>query len=74
MILDLVIEAGNPADSDRLLPMLERHIDIYGQARGKQRRWRLRHAQQAGHGEGGVCDMAFHEKAGLRIEYMVKSK
>ena len=30
MILDLVIEAGNPADSDRLLPMLERHIAIYG--------------------------------------------
>ena len=25
-ILDIVVEAGNPADSDRLLPMLERHI------------------------------------------------
>ena len=25
LILDLVIEAGNPADSERLLPMLERH-------------------------------------------------
>jgi transposase, IS5 family len=32
MILDLVIEAGNPADSDRLRPMLARHIDLYGQA------------------------------------------
>ena len=30
--LDLVIEAGNPADSDRLLPMLERHVALYGQA------------------------------------------
>ena len=30
MILDVVIEAGNPADAERLLPMLERHIDIYG--------------------------------------------
>jgi IS5 family transposase len=30
LILDLVIEAGNPADSDRLLPMLERHIDRFG--------------------------------------------
>ena len=28
LILDLVIEAGNPADSERLLPMLERHISI----------------------------------------------
>ncbi len=26
LILDLVIEAGNPTDSERLLPMLERHI------------------------------------------------
>jgi IS5 family transposase len=32
LILDLVIEAGNPADSERLLPMLERHIAFYGQA------------------------------------------
>lgn len=29
MILDLVIEAGNPADSERLLPTLERHIAFY---------------------------------------------
>ena len=32
LILDLVIEAGNPADSERLLPMLERRIAFYGQA------------------------------------------
>lgn len=32
MILDLVIEASNPADSDRLPQMLERHIGIWGQA------------------------------------------
>ena len=32
LILDLVIEAGNPADSERLLPMLERHIAFYGAA------------------------------------------
>jgi transposase, IS5 family len=31
LILDLVIEAGNPADSERFLPMLERHIAFYGQ-------------------------------------------
>ena len=32
LILDLVIEAGNPADSERFLPMLERHIAFYGRA------------------------------------------
>jgi len=32
LILDLVIEAGNPADSDRFLPMLKRHIAFYGEA------------------------------------------
>jgi transposase, IS5 family len=30
--LDLVIEAGNPADGERLLPMLERHIVFCGGA------------------------------------------
>ena len=32
LILDLVVEAGNPADSERLLPMLDRHIALYGEA------------------------------------------
>ena len=32
MILDVVIEEGNPADSERFLPMLERHIEQYGKA------------------------------------------
>ena len=73
MILDLVIEAGNPADSDRLLPMLERHIAIYGQAPrqaaadgGFASRDNLATAKAL-----GVRDMAFHKKAGLRIEDMV---
>jgi IS5 family transposase len=76
MILDLVIEAGNPADSDRLLPMLERHIDLYGQAPrqaaadgGFATRDNLATAKA-----WGVSDMAFHKKAGLRIEDMVRSK
>lgn len=76
MILDLVIEAGNPADSDRLLPMLGRHIDLYGQAPrqaaadgGFATRDNLAKAKA-----WGVCDMAFHKKAGLRIEDMVRSK
>ena len=75
MILDLVIEAGNPADSERLLPMLERHIGICGQAPrqaaadgGFASRDNLATAKAL-----GVRDMAFHKKAGLRIEDMVRS-
>ncbi len=30
MILDIVIEQGNPADSERFLPMIENHIGTYG--------------------------------------------
>ena len=68
LILDLVIEAGNPADSERLLPMLERHIALYGQpprqaaADGSYAsRDNLRQAKAR-----GVRDMAFHKKGGLR--------
>ena len=32
LILDVVIEEGNPADTDRFLPMLDRHIENYGKA------------------------------------------
>ena len=76
MILDLVIEAGNPADRDRLLPMLERHIAFYGRAPrqaaadgGFATRRNLATAKA-----WGISDMAFHKKAGLRIEDMVRSK
>jgi IS5 family transposase len=76
LILDLVIEAGNPADSERLLPMLQRHIAFYGAAPqqaaadgGYASRENLSRAKA-----WGVRDMAFHKKAGLRIEDMVKSR
>ena len=75
LILDLVIEAGNPADSERFLPMLERHIDFYGEAPrqaaadgGYASRDNLAQAKAL-----GVHDMTFHKKAGLRIKDMVKS-
>ena len=75
MILDLVIETGNPRDSDRLLPMLQRHITFYGQAPqqaaadgGFASRDNLASAKRL-----GVRDMAFHKTAGLRIEDMVRS-
>ena len=76
LILDLVIEAGNPADSERLLPILERHRALYGKpprqaaADGSYAsRDNLRQAKAC-----GVRDMAFHKKSGLRIEDMVKSR
>ena len=75
MILERVIEAGNPRDSDRLLPMLERHVAFYGRAPrqaaadgGFASRDNLATAKTL-----GVRDMAFHKKAGLRIEDMVRS-
>jgi IS5 family transposase len=76
LILDLVIESGNPADSERFLQMLERHIAFYGEAPhqavadgGYASRSNLIQAKAR-----GVSDMAFHKKAGLRIEDMVKSR
>jgi transposase, IS5 family len=75
LILDLVIEAGNPADSERFLPMLERHIAFYGEAPrqtaadgGFASRDNLAQAKTL-----GVRDVAFHKKAGLRVMDMVKS-
>ena len=75
LILDLVIEAGNPADSERFLPMLDRHIAIYGGAPrqaaadgGYATRDNLAQAKAR-----GVADVAFHKKRGLTIEDMVKS-
>jgi len=76
LILDLAIEAGNPADRERFLPMLERHVAFYGEAPrqaaadgGYASRDNLRQAKAC-----GVRDMAFHKKAGLRIEDMVRSR
>jgi IS5 family transposase len=75
MILDLVIEDGNPADSARFLPMLERHVGFYEQAPrqtaadgGFASRDNLKQAKAI-----GVRDVAFHKKCGLTIEDMVKS-
>ena|SRR6185437_13475462 len=76
LILDLVVETGNPADSERFLPMLERHIAFYGRAPRQA-------AADGGYANGrnlqqakarGVRDMAFHKKAGLNIEDMVRSR
>ena len=75
LILDLVVEAGNPADSDRFLPYVERHIDFYGETPrqaaadgGYASRHNLGQASALWQGH-----LAFHKKAGLRVMDMVKS-
>jgi transposase, IS5 family len=75
LILDLVIEMGNPADSERFLPMLDRHIALYGRPPrqaaadgGYATRDNLDQAKAR-----GVTDVAFYKKRGLAIEDMVKS-
>ena len=75
LILDVVIEEGNPADSDRCLPMLERHIKQYGKAPrqmaadgGYASKDNLEKAKAL-----NVNDMVFHKKRGLKVEDMAKS-
>jgi IS5 family transposase len=76
LILDVVVEAGNPADAERFLPMLERHIALHGapprQAASDGGFASLDNLKQAK--ALGVHDVAFHKKRGLTIEDMVKSR
>ncbi len=75
LVLDVVIEEGNPADSDRFMPMLERHIANYGRAPRQM-------AADGGYAsienlhkalELDVTDVVFHKKRGLKVEEMAKS-
>lgn len=75
LILDAVIEAGNPADSECFIPLLERQIEIYGGAPrqmaadgGYASKDNVRQAK-----DKGVKDVAFHKKKGLKVEQMAKS-
>jgi IS5 family transposase len=76
LILDVVVETGNPADAERFLPMLERHIALHGQPPRQI-------ASDGGYASAanltqakalGVSDVAFHKKCRLDIEAMVKSR
>jgi IS5 family transposase len=75
LILDIVIEAGNPADAERFLPMLDRHIDRCGRPPrqmaadgGYASRDNLDQAKAR-----GITDVAFHKKRGLAVADMTKS-
>ncbi len=75
LILDVVVESGNPADSTRVVSMLERQSEIYGQVPrqasfdgGYASRANLAAAQAL-----GVKDVCFSKKRGLKIAEMAKS-
>jgi IS5 family transposase len=75
MVLDVVIESGNPADSDQFIPMVDRHIEHYGKAPrqaaadgGYASKENLETAKQR-----NIKDVAFHKKRGLGILDMTKS-
>ena len=76
LILDVVVETGNPADSERFLPMLDRHIEHYGGAPKQMAAdgGYASHDNLAQAKARGVSDMAFHKKCRLSIEDMVKSR
>jgi IS5 family transposase len=75
LVLDVVIEDGNPADAERLLPMLDRHIAQYGKPPRQM-------AADGGYASIAnldaakarqVQDVVFHKQRGLAIEAMAKS-
>jgi IS5 family transposase len=75
LILDVVVEAGNPADAERFLPMLDRQIARCGVPPrqtaadgGYASRDNLSQAKAR-----GVQDVAFHKKCGIAVADMVKS-
>src|SRR5215472_7680505 len=75
LILDVVVETGNPADAERFVPMLDRHIARAG-APPRQTAADGGYASCANLAAAkarGVADVAFHKKCGIAITEMVKS-
>lgn len=76
LILDCVVERGNPADTSLFLPLLDRQKEIYGRSPrqtaadgGFASADNLKHAK-----ERGVTDVSFSKRKGLSILEMVKSQ
>ena len=74
-MLDAVVEAGNPPDSTRCLPMIERHSEVYGSPPeqvacdgGYASKVNLAEAKAM-----GLRDVVFHKKKGLRATDMASS-
>ena len=75
LVLDVVIESGNPADTARFLPMMERQTAIYGRP-PRQVATDGGYASQENLAAAkalGTKDVAFHKKKGLKVSEMVKS-
>jgi len=75
LVIDLVIEDGNPTDSQTTLKMLQRQVEIYKRPPrqvsldgGYASKANLEHAKEL-----GIKDVAFHKKRGLNVPDMVKS-
>jgi len=75
LVLDVVVEDGNPADSERCLPMLERHVETYGEPPqraafdgGYASRENLDDAKKL-----GVEHVMFHKKRGMEQTEMTRS-
>ncbi|MEN8185000.1 MAG: ISNCY family transposase [Myxococcota bacterium] len=75
LVLDCVIEEGNPTDSTLVERTLARHVDLFGKAPrqvamdgGFASKDNVTKAKAL-----GVEDMAFHKKRGMEIEEMVRS-
>lgn len=75
LVLDAVVEDGNPADSARCLPMLERHAERYGAPPeraafdgGYASKDNLKDAKAL-----GVRHAVFHRKRGMKVEDMTPS-
>jgi transposase, IS5 family len=75
LILDVVVEAGNPADAERFLAMLDRHIARAG-APPRQTAADGGYASRANLTAAkarGVADVAFHKKCGIAVADIAKS-
>jgi transposase, IS5 family len=75
LILDCVIESGNPADSTRAITMLERQTEIYGRP-PRQASLDGGYASKANLAQAkaiGVQDVCFAKSRGLDVTEMVKS-
>src|SRR2546430_152334 len=72
LIPDVVVEAGNPADAERFLPMLDRHIARSGRA-PRQTAADGRYARRANPTAAkarGVPHVALHKQSGIGIADM----
>lgn len=75
LVLDVVVEEGNPADSARCLPMLQRHVEHYGAAPSRAA-FDGGYASRENLAEGkqlGVKHLVFHKKRGMKPEDMTPS-